>query len=665
MALFRHIGKRLLDAYKREPIRGILEWAEQEVVFTDLEVSPILGAYQTKYSPHVRKLFRLIDRTLTRELFAKWASQSSKSLFGVLVAAHKLDTLPATVIYAQPLKDDISVILQTKINPVLKSIPRLWKKFEDYKDAEKIRTKDAAKKLAGGNFLVKGSGVKDRKSQTSPFIVLDETAEFGEGAVFEFKERGKSFTKFHPKIIGLSTIVHPNDEICTNFNACSVKIEWHYICMECKESFYPDIKYFKFKSKEEYLKEKGIEEQDIVLNKYIDVAKATVHMECPHCKHKINTVEKDRMIFQDYMDWFIVHENGTYERFYLENLTTETSFGADMNSFGSYFVTFEDLVENIIKAGDDEIKLDKLYRGWFNRFYERDIKEHEQNDMFLLGNGVKEWVTPKDTIKVYLTIDNQMDHLYAQVTAISYGLVPHIVFFGRIESWIAAEEMWEFCQYLTGEDGEDIMVSAMGVDRRGYNEGQISRTDEADIFVHHMTQKWGEDRIYGMEGHAELAGGKSFSIVNHKDYSNQRQELKVKIIKFSNLYIKNQLFRSIDRTILKAKAQSDQDEGFNYVGKLFYINQTHIERDMEYTQNDSLTKMLTAEQLGYLKNKKTGKLADTLSWIPIRKRNDAIDTTSMALALAEKDKLVLMKKQAGTLDETINALKGIGNLSMG
>ena len=645
MGIFRYSGKRLASAYKREPIRGIQEWAEQEVIFTDLEVSPILGNFKVGYSPHYIKLFKLIDRTLTRELFAKWASQSGKSLFGVLVAAHKLDTLPATVLYAQPLKDDVSVILQTKINPVLKSIPKLWRKFEDYKESEKVRTKDAAKKLAGGNFLVKGSGTKDRKSQTSPFIVLDEIAEFEEGAVFEFKERTKSFTKFHPKVIGVSTIVSPKDEICSSFDSCSVKIEWHYICIECNGHFYPDIDLFKYMSKKDYITKFKIEEDDIVLNKYIDEAKATSHMECPHCKNKIDTREKDKMISIQSMDWFIKHENNTYELLEIENLTTETSFGADMNSFGSFFITYEDMVVNIIKADEDPIKLDKLYRGWFNRFYEKEIPQADQEDMLRLGNGLKEYVVPEDTISVYLTIDNQKDYLFAQITAFTYGVSPHIIYFGRIESWSDAESLWDSCQYLEDEKGETYSASAMMIDRRGYNEGETKRTEEADEFVNYMTQKWGEDRIYGGEGHPKAVSGKAHVVANHKDYSNQRHELKVKIIKFSNLHYKDQLFRMMNRTIIKSKAQSPEDEGFTYESKMLYINQDNIEIDREYCINTSITKMLTAEVLGYYKNPKTGKVATEESYIPVRKRNDAIDTTSMALVLADKDKLILKKKE--------------------
>ena len=660
MGLFKYIGKRLKVSFEREPHRTLEQWCEEEVIFTDLEVSPILGNFKIKYSPHYRKMFALIERNATKTFFAKYASQSGKSLFAVLVAAHRLDTKPATVMYAQPTSDNVSIILQTKINPVLKSIPKLWQKFEDYKDKEKVRTKDAAKKLAGGNFLVVGSGVKARKSQTSPFIVLDEIGEFEQGAVAEFSERVKSFSKFFPKIIGVSTIVHPNDEICTNFNSCSVKIEWHYICPSCKTDFYPDVKYFKYPTLSTYLKEHNLAEDKYILNKYIDYAKDLVHMECPECSFKINTAEKDKMIANGGMDWYIRHEDGSSEPLIVENLTTETSFGADMNSFGSFFITYEDMVETIIKVGDDETRLDKLYRGWFNRFYEKKHLEKAQDDMLLLGNGVAEWVVPPDTIRIYLTIDNQKDYLFAQVTAIGYGVNPHIMYFGRIETWNQAEELWDACQYLKDEDGNDYMVSKMGIDRRGYNEGQVSRTDEADEFVNYMTQKWGEDRVYAMEGHPDLTGGKATMVVNHKDYSNQRRELKIKVIKFSNLYIKNQLFRSIDRAILKAKAETEDDEGYNYTAKLFSINQDHIERDMQGVQNDSLTRMLTAEIFDYAKNPKTGKIAEQKSWIAIRKRNDATDTSCMALTLADQDKLVLVRKPSNeSLTEAIESLSSL------
>jgi len=535
----------------------------------------------------------------------------------------------------------------------------LWKKFEDYKETERIRTKGAIKKVPGGNFIFKGSNAKARKSDTSPFMVLDEIGEMPEGAVSEFMERTKAFDEFYPKVVGVSTIVHPKDEICTHFDSCSVKIEWHFICMKCKNNFYPDEKYFKFISKKDYLKENNLDEDTMILNKYIDEVRKTVHVECPHCSHKITTSEKREMVLNDYMDWFIKKEDGSYEVLEVEKLTTEASFGADMNSLGSLFVKFETLADKIVREGDSEAKLDKIYRNWFNRFYKKKIKQADQSDMLLLGNNIDEWVVPPDTQRIYVTIDNQINYFYAQVTAFGYGVNPHVMYFERIESWNDVEDLWEKCQYLESADGDTHMASAMMIDRRGYNENGVSRTDEADDFIDYMTRKWGEDRVYAGEGHPSITGNKALEVKNLKDTSSKRKELKVKVIKFSNIYIKDMLFRMIDRTILKVKAEKEEDEGFFYTEKLFYINQTLIDQDMQGTTAESITRMLRAEVLDYAVSK-AGKVAVEKSYVQIHKRNDAIDTSSMAIALSIKDKLAMDRKPS---TKNIKAkLAGLGSL---
>jgi hypothetical protein len=68
---------------------------------------------------------------------------------------------------------------------------------------------------------------------------MDEIGEFDKGAVKEASERLKAFSKFFPKKIGVSTIVHPKDEICTNFENCEAIMEWRYKCPNCKDNFYP------------------------------------------------------------------------------------------------------------------------------------------------------------------------------------------------------------------------------------------------------------------------------------------------------------------------------------------------------------------------------------------------------------------------------------------
>lgn len=101
------------------------EWAKNHVYFSGTSVSPIPGQFQIKYSPHYRKLFQLMDRPSVRALYAKWASQSGKSLFEVIIVGKKLDTDPANVTLALPIEDDVKKIVERKTRSSFKRYEKI------------------------------------------------------------------------------------------------------------------------------------------------------------------------------------------------------------------------------------------------------------------------------------------------------------------------------------------------------------------------------------------------------------------------------------------------------------------------------------------------------------------------------------------------------------
>lgn len=661
---FSFIGKRTKKVFIWKPFVRMKDWMEEHLILT---MSARNGKFQTKYKPHSIGIFEDIDKADVQIVTLKSSSQVIKTTIGIGFILKHIDTDANNSMIMIPTEAGRTSYSENILKPKVEGCPIVKKKLMDYKIAEKTRDNSFIYRFAGGLLNLKGSN--DPKSISAKYMLFDEVSEFIRGKVGEALERGKTFLEAGGKALIVSTQEHENDEINFYFNTSEVKKQYFMFCIHCKEHYYPGVEHLKYPTEKEYKEALGIErelESFETVGDYLPYARERASLKCPHCEKHMSNEDRRKAILDGKTKWVQVVAHKTEEGIVYkvaENPKDKyKTVGFDINTLCIDDVPLSELVEKIVKASvslDEEGQLDFFYRGYLNRIYKRDIKQAEQTDMLLLGNKLKEWVIPKDTVKVYLTIDNQIDYLFAQVTAVGYGVVPHIIYFGRIETWSDAEELWNICQYMEDEDGESWMVSKMMIDRRGYNEGQVSRTDEADQFVNYMTQIWGEDRIYGGEGHASLTGGKSFTVVNHKDYSNQREELKVKIIKFSNLYIKNQLFRSIDRAILKAKALTEEDDGFNYTSKLLYINQTNIDRDAKGTDNLSLTKMLTAEVLDYAKNIKTGKLALEKSWIPIRKRNDAIDTTSMALAFAEMDKIVLIKKPSSKVID----FSGVMNMS--
>lgn len=648
----RYTGKRTKLSYQREPYITHEEWASKHVYFSGTNVSPIPGSFQIKYSPHYKKLFELMDRPEVRAFYAKWASQSGKSLFEVILIGKKLDTDPANVTLAFPIKDDIKKLVERKVDPVLKGMKRLWSKFSDYRVAESVRASRELKQLAGGSLLISGSGVKDRKSDSMPLLVMDEIGEFEEGAVAEFTERLKAFSKFFAREVGVSTVVHKTDEICTNYNAMETKIEWRYICSECGESFYPEPEYFKYISKEKYKEE--IKSDDIELHKYRERAKQTAHIECPHCSYQIDSKEKDEMILNQGMDWFLIE--GDWDG---------VTIGADLNSFGSFFVSYDEIVDKLISAGDNEAQLEKIYRGYFNRFYEVKYDEVNEEDILLIGNELKEWEIPEDTYKIYMGVDTQKDHFWYEVKAFCYGNISHTISWGRLETFGEIEDVWNYGQNLQGH-GDIWQIAKMGIDRRGYNQEGVRRTEEVDTFVEYMVSKYkvgDENRIYAIEGEPKLTGDKPFTVVSMKQRAKEAKKSywndipDIKIIKMSNLYMKGIVSRAIERTISFEKAENEEAR-HRFDDMRFYVDEDTIEVDKKGTISTSYTRQITAEVFGYEKNKKTGKVADVKTWFnPKQADNHITDTSCICYTFAQQDNINLERKPIKTkVEKTISKL---------
>ena len=225
----------------------------------------------------------------------------------------------------------------------------------------------------------------------------------------------------------------------------------------------------------------------------------------------------------------------------------------------------------------------------------------------------------------------------------------HTVYASRVESFSDIEDIWQIGQTLEDKDGNYWMISKMGIDRRGYNEasGGIRRTDEVDAFVNYMTQRYGEDRIYATEGHAKLSGDKAFTVVNSRDMSNNRNKVDIKIIKLSDLYLKNTMRRAIDRTIAKVKGDEEAEA---WESDLFYINEDIILVDSESVTRKSYTRQYTCEVYDF-KMGDNGKLDKEKSWfIPTKGGkegkgdNHYFDTGVICYALAELDKVSLIRK---------------------
>jgi hypothetical protein len=230
-----------------------------------------------------------------------------------------------------------------------------------------------------------------------------------------------------------------------------------------------------------------------------------------------------------------------------------------------------------------------------------------------------------------------------------------MVYATKCETFGELEDLWLICQNL----GEGFMISKMGIDRRGFNESGVNRTAEVDAFVEYMVSKYkngDENRIYATEGHSSLTGDRAIQIVNTRDLSNNRNKVDIKILKFSNIYLKNVLSRSIERGLAVI-----DDPDLGYGSNLFLINTDELNKSTEDRTAKSYISQMTSEVYDYAKHPKTGKVASEKSWVRIRKDNHFWDTAVISEAFAEMDKLALALAPS---DEGISdALSGLFNIA--
>jgi hypothetical protein len=559
-------------------------------------------------------------------------------------------TDPARMQWAIKNNKDINDYLEEKILPFVRGVKALQDKMIVLSEDKKKKQRAASMNVYGGGVTFTGTTDAERRSKTVKYLFLDEIALYDSGHFLELEGRTKAFERHFRKIMAVSSRKRDGDEMDVNYSTCELKKEWHTYCPGCYGHFYAKRKHFKFLTKGEFLAKNNVNEEAFNLSQYKKEALKEVYVECPECYYRISNAEKDQNIYDKKYKFVIVDgdEKGR-------------TIGYMVNALAVRITSFETIADLLINAQDigDDDTLSQLYIDYFNEFYEGESVVVGSSELLSLSNGLPEWVVPKDTYKIYMGVDVQKDHFWIEIKAFCYGRVSHSMWAGRVETFGEIEDIWLHGQHLNGSDGNVWNISKMGIDRRGYNDDNVRRTDEVDAFVEYMVSKYkngDEDRVYATEGHSILTGDRAIQIVNSRDMSSNRNKVDIKIIKMSNLYLKNTLSRSIQRSLKKAMAQ-EGEEGYDFHANLFFINQEEIERDSISVTSKSYTEQMTAETFDFARNPKTGKVDKVKTWLKVRRDNHFFDTSVICEAFAEMDKISLAVRALDT--DMTKALTGL------
>ena len=611
------------------------KWLETYLVVLD---GAEKGNYTTKYTPYLDLYYELVDNPKTELIAVMSASQVGKTLAGSGFILHAIDTSFSNKLVIIPNEKDLPTYLSAKFDVFLKGCKKVADKITETLIIEKIKGKQTIKKFVGGDVTFLGS--YNVKSLTAQHILCDEVSDFAPGALAMIRERFKTYRGKGGKLVAISTMQTENDEIYNLYMMGEVKLQYWMYCEHCGGYFYPEVKYHKYPSQEEFAKLLGLEqlEEYMVSRDYLPYIKENTYIECPHCSGKITNELRMNAIVGKKCKWVQVLKVGvdkqTKQDIWEEDPNPKNikDFGfvsLDVCAYNSALVSLGLITEERFLASNSIASLQKFYIGWANRIYHPDVITTEKHrELLLLSNGLREFVIPVDTVFLTLTVDTQKDGFWYMVTAFCPDEIAHIVSAGFIDSFASISNM--IGGVFSDINRDKRGVEAFCIDRQGIEE----RTAEVDAYCNSLAKE-GVDFVYPMMGREKDRNNRAMWPIK---IDPEKSDLSITAWGHNTSYAKftiaNYLSRSVDNVVNKQ----------NYTNRLIFINEDLVQIGLQNEKSgaESIEKQLTSEHFIHPVDK-NGKIAKDGVWQPTYdgRPNHLLDCLVMAFNIATMRKVNL------------------------
>jgi phage terminase large subunit GpA-like protein len=639
----------LFEAYNLDPILPHCEWAEENMVFEDRSVSPVPGKLSLANSPHLRLPLQLLDRDNTTQVWCQWASQLGKTLMLYLAMAYKIKNDPAVCILYLPKENMVKQALSTKIMPNLKSMPKVWKTLEQFQNiAHTGRTDKRSNFLPfpGGSLSILGIySSTNRKSISAPYIFFDECGEMESEAMAESLERQKAYELTGTLAVGVSTIVHDEDGICTYSNNADCILEYQLICPNCEQPFYPSSDNFKYDKE-------AIGE----------ALRKSAFIECPNCSHAIYDEERRQLLYDGKNTEWIPTKG---------DIESARTFGLKASTFHSLFTSLGKICEELVACADDPSKLGTFYRGYFNEFYTSEA-ERPTPATALLNNAVdlNPFEVPDDTVALYLSVDSQKDHFWVLGVAYSPEKRGTLVYAERVETFGDIVTLFEREWYCKDEQPYKQGVRRVIVDSGGYKELDTYFSDEENrekthlvrdvtlevkSFVFEMNQVFGSDgeyeRFIAGRGYEELPNDEPFRfITTHLKIESWTKSRSMKLMKLNTRVNKLNAMSGLIRVSNMIERDETPPKRNSYFIATHLLDNYGGSKDRYH-----LIEQLTSEKFALVKGKKKK------TWTRVKRNNHFFDCLSQAEAIATMDGIEFIKN--APTRGAVNIDKIVGEIS--
>jgi len=586
----KNIIAKALTAGLRPILRlTVSQWSNENRILTSVSSSEP-GPYRYERTPYLREIMDCLGKTSDmQEIDFMKGAQIGATDAGNNWIGYTIDIDPGPMLLVMPTDEAIKKNSRTRITPMINSTPVLKNKIKavGLKDAENTIN---SKSFPGGVLMMVGANSPVGLSSTPvKKLFLDEVDRFphsagDEGSPVDLaKARTRTFSD--KKIFKASTPTNEGESIiAAEFEKGDCRY-YNVPCLTCGELFVMTF--------------------DCLT--WAEGKPETARMACPNCGGLHEERHKTLML----------PEEGYSEAGRAKWIPTKTSSNPRRASFHlsslyspAGFYSWEEAVRDFLDTENDVNK----ERTFINTVLGETYKvKGEVPDYENLYNRREEYpigIAPEGTYFLTMGVDVQPDRLECEVVGWGIGRVSYSVQYTVIVGDTSKEDTWEQLRELINKQFTHADGSAMPIKLTCVDSGYNTKT------VYDFCASMGYDRVIPIKG----MDGLDVMVSAPKVLNVAKSGKKIGSAKVWGLGVS--LLKSELYGFLKLKAIAV--EGGPDIYPSGYCHFPEYDR--------SYFKMLTAEQLQLLKNKKTGKIS--YQWVKRYERNEALDVRCYARAAA-------------------------------
>jgi phage terminase large subunit GpA-like protein len=583
------ILKPFADGLRPVPLMTVSEWSNTHRFLTSAS-SAEPGRYRVSRMPYNRKIMDCLGKTSDiQEVIYVKSSQVGGTELGNCWIGYTIHLDPSPFMLVMPTDDAIKKNSRTRIKPMIESSPVLNERIKAVgsKDAENTINN---KTFPGGALMMVGANSPTPLSSTPiAKLMLDEVDRYPlsageEGSPVELA-RARTRTFANRKILMIST---PTNE--------GVSVIWAEFMTTDQQYYYVPCQF--------------CEELFVLRFEYLTWAEGkpeTVRMACPNCgglheeKHKTPMFEEKGFSENGRAEWIATAktEDPRKTGFHVSSLYSPA---------GMY--SWEELVRDFLKIKGDQNKEQTFINTVLGETYKIVGEVPDSEALYNRRESYQLDVVPYPVYFLTMGVDVQTDRLECEVVGWCIGRETYSMGYHVLIGDTSKEDVWQQLKDLINShyvhsDGSLMPIKITCVDS-GYNTKK----------VYDFCDSMGHSRVIPVKGMDTL----NVMVNAPKSLNVAKSGKKIGTSKVWGLGVS--LLKSELYGFLKLPAIQNEGAPDTYPAGYCHFP----EYDREYF------KMLTAEQLQMLKNKKTGKV--TYQWVKKQPRNEALDCRVYARAAA-------------------------------